>query len=245
MRYFLGFINMLQMLNKVVIWDGLNTAIIGIFVLIVFWNRLLNMEDSRLIKHIFHWDYVNQRCWCQCIKHWLIQPDLECVFSEKLSIDIDRIKIQLNDLMQEQWSNEMHNKPKLRTFAQIKGIFEPEPYVLSNISLQRRSLLARIRLGILPIKIETGRFRSLPVEQRLCELCEMHKVENEIHVLREYPLCHDFSETLYDHTKRMTNDFVTMGMQEKIVYLVKHMRREVSCYLVQSWSIRKDNLYNT
>ena len=54
--------------------------------------------------------------------------------------------------MQEQWSNEMHNKPKLRTYVQIKDIFEPEPYVLSNISRQRRSLLAQIRLGILPIK---------------------------------------------------------------------------------------------
>ena len=143
-----------------------------------FWNRLLNMEDSRLTKQIFNWDYANQRGWCQDIKHLLIQLDLECVFSEKLCIDIDKAKIKLNDLMQEQWSNEMHNKPKLRTYVQIKDIFEPEPYVLSNISRQRRSLLAQIRLGILPIKIETGRFRSLPVEQRLCELCEMHKVEN-------------------------------------------------------------------
>ena len=118
-------------------------------------------------------------------------------------------------------------------------------YFLSNISRQRRSLLAQIRLGILPIKIETGRFRSLPVEQRLCELCEMHKVENEMHFLCECPLYHDFRETLYDHAKLITNDFVTMGMQEKFVYLMKHMWREVSCYLVQSWNIRKDKLYNT
>ena len=73
----------------------------------------------------------------------------------------------------------------------------------------------------------------------------MHKVEFEIHFLCECPLYHDFRETLYDHTKLMTNDFVTMGMQEKFVYLMKYMWREVSCYLVQSWNIRKDNLYNT
>ena len=34
--------------------------------------------------------------------------------------------------MDERWSNEMHNRPKLRTYVQIKDIFEPEPYVLSN-----------------------------------------------------------------------------------------------------------------
>ena len=100
-----------------------------------------------------------------------IQFDLECIFSEKLNIDIARVTIKLNDLMQEQWSNEMHDKPKLPYYVPIKGIFEPELYVLSNISRQRRSL--QIRLGILPIEIETGRFMSLPVEQGLCELCEM------------------------------------------------------------------------
>ena len=66
-----------------------------------FRNWLLNMDDSRLTKQIFNWDSVNQRGWCQDIKHLLIELDIECVFSEKLSIDIDRVKIKLNDLMQE------------------------------------------------------------------------------------------------------------------------------------------------
>ena len=63
------------------------------------------------------------------------------------------VKSKLNDLMHEQWSNEVHNKPKLRTYVQIKDTFEPEPYVLSNISRQRRSLLGQIRLGIVRFKI--------------------------------------------------------------------------------------------
>ena len=103
-------------------------------------------------------------------------------------IDMNLVKSKLNDLLYEQWSNEIHNKPQLRTYVQIKDTFEPEPYVLSNISRQRRSLLAQIRLGILPVKIETGRFRSLSVDQMICELCEMQKVENAIHFICECPL---------------------------------------------------------
>ena len=78
--------------------------------------------------------------------------------------------------------------------------------MLSNISRQRRSLLAQIRLVILPIKIETGRFRSFSVEQMICELCEMRKVENEIRFICECLLYNDFRETLYEHAKiiRMT-----------------------------------------
>ena len=144
-----------------------------------FGNRLLNTEDSRLTKQIFYWDNVNQRVWCQDIRHLLIQLGLEYVFSEKMIIDMNLVKSKLNDLMYEQWSNEVHNKPKLRTYVQIKDTFEPEPCVLSNISRQRRSLLTQIRLGILPIKIETGRFRSFSVDQRIyvncvkCKKCKM------------------------------------------------------------------------
>ena len=58
-----------------------------------FWNRWLYMEEYRLTKQIFNWNYVNQRGWCQDIKHLLIQLDLEYALSEKLSIDIDRVKL--------------------------------------------------------------------------------------------------------------------------------------------------------
>ena len=133
-------------------------------------------------------------------------------------IDMNLVKSKLNDLMYEQWSNEVHNKPKLRTYVQIKDTFEPEPCVLSNISRQRRSLLTQIRLGILPIKIETGRFRSFSVDQRIYVNCV--KVQNKIHFICECPLYNDFRETLYEHAKLVRNDFTTMGKQGKFVQLV-------------------------
>ncbi len=33
------------------------------------------------------------------------------------------------------------------------------------------------------LRIETGRYEGLPVEQRLCEVCESDNVEYEMHVL--------------------------------------------------------------
>ena len=96
--------------------------------------------------------------------------------------------------------------------------FEPETYVLSNISRQRRSLSAQVKFGILPMKIETGRFRSLSVDQRICELCEMQKVENEIHFVCECPLYNDFREPLYEHSKLVRNDFTTMECKENVCF---------------------------
>ncbi len=46
--------------------------------------------------------------------------------------------------------------PKLRTYIKFKKVFEFEPYVLSFMSIQRRSYLAELRNGILPLQIEVG-----------------------------------------------------------------------------------------
>ncbi len=46
-------------------------------------------------------------------------------------------------------------------------------------------------MGVLPLAIETGRFKSIPVEE--CVLCNMNDIEDEMHML-----C---TCTLYQHTK--------------------------------------------
>ena len=55
-----------------------------------------------------------------------------------------------------------------------------------------RSLLAQLRSGILPLRIESGRFqnicdpktgktRKLKPQERVCTLCDLNLVEDEIH----------------------------------------------------------------
>ncbi len=58
-------------------------------------------------------------------------------------------------------------------------------YVLyfCHLSRKGRSYLAQLRLGILPIKLETGRCENEKVEERLCELCDARVVEDEEHFL--------------------------------------------------------------
>ena len=40
-----------------------------------------------------------------------------------------------------------------------------------------------MRLGILPINIETGRYKSVPLVRRLYTLCNLNQIQNEIHIL--------------------------------------------------------------
>jgi hypothetical protein len=44
-----------------------------------------------------------------------------------------------------------------------------------------RSILAQFRCGILPLRIETGRYHGEPVKERICSLCSENNVEDKIH----------------------------------------------------------------
>ena len=77
--------------------------------------------------------------------------------------------------------------PKLRNYNKVKDSFDIPAYVSSYLDRPLRSYVARIRCGVLPLKIETGRYRNIPVDDRLCQSCDLNMVEDEIHFLLKCP----------------------------------------------------------
>ena len=45
--------------------------------------------------------------------------------------------------------------------------------------------MAKLKGGILPLRVETGKFKGLKRELRFCELCNKNKIEDEIHMLTQ------------------------------------------------------------
>jgi len=98
---------------------------------------------------------------------------------------------------------ELHHK--LRSYALFKSCFQykrMEPYLIYIDIRNRYSLLARLRMGTLPLRIETGRYeavtsftqtdakkiiKGIPVIYRICRCCTLNKIEDEIHFLLECP----------------------------------------------------------
>lgn len=55
----------------------------------------------------------------------------------------------------------------VRTMDLYKNTIKPGDYVKNkNLSKYSRSLLAQFRCGILPLEVEIGRFRNIPLENR-------------------------------------------------------------------------------
>jgi len=63
---------------------------------------------------------------------------------------------------------------------------------------KKRRFLTRFRIGISPLRIETGRYEghSMPLEKRICPCCESGQIENELHMFSECPLYNNIRQVL-------------------------------------------------
>ena len=148
------------------------------------WNRILKMADNRLPKTIFNYDYnCIRKSWCSEIKHIMVNVNHPQTYESKIPIDVEQFKQEIFVKESENWQNESQKMAKLRTFRIFKQTFGQEAYLCSNISKIERSHLAQFRFGILPLKIETGRFIGQALPERTCNLCQLNAIENEIHFL--------------------------------------------------------------
>ena len=103
-------------------------------------------------------------------------------------IDINMVEQKRMEKMEEDWAAGLNTKPKLRTYKQFKSEFRPEKYILLNLDRKDRAYMAQLRLGILPIALETGRWAGIKENLRICKLCNSGKVENETNLLFVCPL---------------------------------------------------------
>jgi hypothetical protein len=131
---------------------------------------------------------------------------------------------------------------KLRTYALFKCYLGCEMYLSVIRDVYKRQLVSRLRMGVLPLRIESGRYegngvkgsRGIPVEFRVCLCCGTCKVEDEIHFVLE---CCSFSierKRLLDVCVReMGAEFIVplSDVRSCFVKIMQSESKEVICAL--------------
>ena len=107
------------------------------------------------------------------------------VFNNTLMCNMKSVRKQMTILNNRQWSVDVNNKPKLRTYILFKSDLNLEDYVKYHMHKRHRSLFAQFRVGILPFYIETGRYDNTPLATRICKLCDYDTLEDEFHFLMQ------------------------------------------------------------
>lgn len=199
------------------------------------WCRLCNMSSNRWNRKIFKWaDNMSIRY--KCVKNWNfyvhktfndfnlnsfcnIQDNVNTRFVLKSLADnmLQDFIVKWKENVQQEDSKSGRGKNKLRTYRLYKKNFLPEFYCKIVLPYKHRSAFAKFRCGVAPLRIETGRYENVVLENRVCFNCNV--VEDELHVLLHCPLYNKIREELFYTACDIDEHFRNFTDSQKIIFL--------------------------
>ena len=113
-----------------------------------------------------------------------------------------------------------HTGNKLRTYAKIKTDYKLEKYLTVDLSQNMMREIARLRTSTHKLAIETGRYQRpvVPSNERLCKICNMGQVEDEIHFVTKCTAYSKHREVLLSEMN-LTN--YNRSPEEKFIKIMK------------------------
>ena len=205
--------------------------------IVQLWHRLVNMDTYRLTHKVFLWDlHLTERLrntWCGNVKTILNECDLLNFFNTDLNRTIsaknlvDHVNQSLINIRERQWTEAVLQSAKLRTYRTFKPSIGKEEYLDRFLSIQHRSAVARFRCGSFPLAVELGRYRwpAIPLEQRICRVCNGGQIENEEHFLTQCTFYNAIRNNLFGHinVNDATNEFIRIIKQTNAKILSKYV----------------------
>ena len=97
----------------------------------------------------------------------------------------------------------------------------------------------------MPLQVGIGRYRNLPPEDRLCTVCDLALVEDELHLLC---VCTRYAQdraNLYGKAEILYPSFYQLDDLDKFVQLISNMQKEVIDFLGCAPFLRRSCLYST
>lgn len=196
------------------------------------WARLQLMDESRLNAKINKWSESksgrNCKNWNFRIKRLFEEANYDEEFVRNnirhlkhhvFSFEFEKFKRNwLHDVNRENARNGL-GKNKLRLYRRFKDEYETENHVKCLMPRGHRSAYSKFRCGVAPIRIETGRYERLPVEERKCFHCQT-AIEDEEHVLLTCPLYNDIRQEYFDNVSSNGIDIQQKTLSEQLEYIL-------------------------
>jgi hypothetical protein len=157
-----------------------------------YWLRLCKLPENRLTKKVFNHDNelakTGRKSAGYEVKMILETAGLDIWDNQNADeihehTVIDMVHQSEMRIFHDNLKEDIQSMSRLSIYRQIKSNFELEKYVEVFNYPKHRGLLAKGRMGTLPIRVETGRYRGIAREERLCQHCDVQAVEDEVHVL--------------------------------------------------------------
>ena len=138
-----------------------------------YWNKIVDMTDTRIPKIIFNYLRGNNEGWAKQTYDIFAQINCKVLFTNNVKIlNLREFLIYAQKHLMSQhivtWKRDIVQKSKLQVYRQYKTEYITENYCHINLKRHQRSLIAKLRLGVLPINVEIGRYTNTPRDERYC-----------------------------------------------------------------------------
>ena len=158
-------------------------------------NCIAAMGADRLPRILYEWDCsLGRDAWARQVEFVLQYANMyevdETQENEDIiqhpvlkHVDLDALQAGLLRLDRERWWTAAADMPKLRTYIELYEDHDDRGLVYTHLTRRQRSLVAKLKMGILPLGLEVGRFKNVPIEYRLCCICDDYLLDDEYHFI--------------------------------------------------------------
>ena len=115
---------------------------------------------------------------------------------------------------------------------------------MKYLSHNKRSLFAQIRTGVLPLRVETGRFMGLPLQERQCVYCQNESVEDEHHFLFLCSAWNEIRSPFLDKCKEVNPEFDNLDEVEQFRFVMneEQIQLDTAEFVCKAFYARKSIL---
>lgn len=198
------------------------------------WFRIRNMNDGRINKKVYKWAESNKGPTCKNanyrlgvqfeksgIGHMFNADDPNIISKRFVKTEIQE-NVRITEL--DKWRQELTRNTarrggggnKLRTYRLFKTEYITENYLTYLLPRRHRSAYSKFRCGVAPLRLETGRYENLQIDERVCLFCSNQSIESEAHALLYCPMHEDLRRTLFDNILLHNADFNNLNENDKL-----------------------------
>ena len=149
--------------------------------------------------------------------------------------------IRMKDIFhQEAFTFINRDDSKLRTYGKVKTSIGIEKYLLSNLKVDERTYITKLRLSNHDLMIEKGRHQNIHKSQRFCPFCP-NQIETEQHFLLQCRPYAVFRNDLFLEITNLFPSFMTLEENEKFACLLNNEKliKLLGSHLLRTFECRK------
>ena len=196
---------------------------------IKYFTRLTQTAVSELLKNAYieneQLNKSQKKGWLSNVIFILKQLKIpECQYSDKtLYVSVRKQLVSMFKIrFMEKLENAIEHKGKLRTYALFKKNFCQEPYLQVIKNENVRTCFTRFRISAHKLHIETGRYKKIDSDNRLCEICKSNEIEDEIHFITSCSAYATERENLYERFIIQNKNFKMLPNISKFIWLMSN-----------------------